>query len=252
MTITFECIACETDFDLEIERLVDKPLALKCPACGNHPPAHRCHALAGAVAHLATAMANVRKKLRFEITLETDELPPPHGPAEDVDDDSGLELEDEGGDAAARGKPKRGAPKPAAKKGPLTPALAPIPKTTTVFDDDDLEDLDDPDGDFGDDEDDDVSTDLDDADDEREDDADDEDGDADDGADEPEADDADDASADDDDDDDDDADDADDDDDDDDDDDAPRSKKKLKLPPKLPPPPKPAAKPASKGAPKKR
>ncbi len=82
MSISFQCTSCDADFDLEIPRIIDRPTALKCPNCNARPPAHRAHALGTAIEDLLSAMAAIRTKVRFEIALDTEELPPPYGPAE--------------------------------------------------------------------------------------------------------------------------------------------------------------------------
>jgi hypothetical protein len=111
MSISFQCTSCDADFELEIPRIIDRPTALKCPNCNAKPPAHRAHAFGTALEDLLSAMAAIRTKIRFEISLDTEELPPPYGPAEnaegglgalsddlDVDDDAD-EDEDEDEDA---------------------------------------------------------------------------------------------------------------------------------------------------------
>jgi hypothetical protein len=116
MAISFQCTACDADFELEIPRIIERPTALKCPNCNARPPAHRCHALGTAVEDLLSAMAAIRTKVRFEISLDTEELPPPYGPAEAsaeggltgagddlaVDDDEDAD-EDEEGDEESEG-----------------------------------------------------------------------------------------------------------------------------------------------------
>jgi hypothetical protein len=104
MSISFQCTSCDTDFDLEIPRIIDRPTALKCPNCNARPPAHRASALGTALEDLLSAMAAIRTKIRFEISLDTEELPPPYGPTEagsglsaltDELDDDDVDLDDD-------------------------------------------------------------------------------------------------------------------------------------------------------------
>jgi hypothetical protein len=108
MSISFQCTSCDADFEFEIPRIIDRPTALKCPNCNAKPPAHRAHALGTALEDLLSAMAAIRTKVRFEISLDTEELPPPYGPAEsaeaslgglsddlDVDDDADEDDDEE-------------------------------------------------------------------------------------------------------------------------------------------------------------
>lgn len=93
VNISFECQACEADFEIEIPKLVESPESLKCPNCDAHPPAHRSHAFATALEDLLAAIAGVRRKVRFELALNSQELPPPYGALEEGE--SGLDFEDE-------------------------------------------------------------------------------------------------------------------------------------------------------------
>lgn len=77
--ISFQCMSCEGDFEVNITHLLERPNAIKCSHCGARPPAHRCHALAQSLDDLLSAMAGIRSKVHFELTLDTDELPAPYG-----------------------------------------------------------------------------------------------------------------------------------------------------------------------------
>lgn len=81
-SITFQCNACEGDFELEIARLIEKPGLLRCGHCGVKASNHRAETLATSLEDLITVMAALRAKFRFDVDLETDELPPPYGPIE--------------------------------------------------------------------------------------------------------------------------------------------------------------------------
>ncbi len=180
MSITFECMACGADYDLEIPAIIERPNSLKCPNCGAHPPAHRSHALATALEDLLAAMAAVRKKIRFEIELETDELPPPYGPLEE--EETGLDFENgeegaEGAEEEEEEEEEEEAEATPARRGAKTPVKAAAGKgEEEAEEEDDFDDLDeeaDDDDDLDDDEEDD--DDDDDDEDEEEDDDDDED-----------------------------------------------------------------------------
>jgi hypothetical protein len=103
-TISFQCLACDADFEVGITSLLERPVALKCPHCNARPPAHRCHALAQALDDLLSAMAAIRSKVHFELSLDTEELPPPYGAGAGAASSEGSltsdedEDEDEGGD----------------------------------------------------------------------------------------------------------------------------------------------------------
>lgn len=108
MAIKFQCTSCESDFDMEIPRIIDRPTALKCPKCNAKPPAHRAESLGTALEDLLAAMSAIRSQVRFQIKLDTEELPPPYGPSNDdnalggADDDDlaeGMDDEDEEEDA---------------------------------------------------------------------------------------------------------------------------------------------------------
>ena len=182
MSITFECMACGADYDLEIPAIIERPNSLKCPNCGAHPPAHRSHALATALEDLLAAMAAVRKKIRFEIELETDELPPPYGPLEE--EETGLDFEN--GEEGAEGEEEEEeeeeeeAEATPARRGAKTPVKAAGKGEEEAEEEDDFDDLDeeaddeDLDDDEEDDDDDDEDEDEDDEDDDDEDEDDDE------------------------------------------------------------------------------
>ena len=78
-SITFQCQSCEADFDVGIEHLLERPNAIKCTNCGAKPTASRNRAFAQSLEELLSAMAALRSKVSFELTLNTEELPPPFG-----------------------------------------------------------------------------------------------------------------------------------------------------------------------------
>jgi hypothetical protein len=102
--ISFNCQSCEGDFEVNVTHLLERPNALKCPHCGARPPAHRCHALSQSLDDLLSAMAGIKSKVHFELTLDTNALPPPYGGKdagsvlagdEDEDDVGGDDVDDD-------------------------------------------------------------------------------------------------------------------------------------------------------------
>lgn len=88
-TITFQCVNCGADYELEIPAIIDKSKAVKCPNCDSKPAAGRVHSFALALEELIGCMAALRTKVRFELGLDTDILPPPYG-AVDESEEGGL------------------------------------------------------------------------------------------------------------------------------------------------------------------
>jgi len=84
--ITFQCMSCDGDFDLKLTHLIERPNALRCPHCGAKPTTHRAHAFSQALDDFFSATAGLLAKFRFELAVESDELPEPYSPAEDDDD----------------------------------------------------------------------------------------------------------------------------------------------------------------------
>ncbi len=81
--ITFQCVSCGADFEVEMTSIIEKSKTIKCPNCDAKPAAGRVHSFALALEELISCMAGLRTKVRFELTLDTDDLPPPYGPAEE-------------------------------------------------------------------------------------------------------------------------------------------------------------------------
>lgn len=111
-SITFQCQSCEAEFEVGIEHLLERPNALKCPSCGSKPTASRNRAFAQSLEELLSAMAALRSKVSFELTLNTEALPPPFGGSDEEgegglvagsdddigDDDVGFDDEDDDDD----------------------------------------------------------------------------------------------------------------------------------------------------------
>ncbi len=81
-SISFQCTSCDGDFDLVIAHLLERPESIKCPHCNARPNANRASAFAHALYDLCNAISALRTKVRFELNLESDLLPPPWGPSE--------------------------------------------------------------------------------------------------------------------------------------------------------------------------
>lgn len=106
-TINFQCAACDGDFEIDMLHLLERPGAIKCPHCGNRPQAARAQQFAQALEDVLTAMAALRPKVRFELQLDSDALPPPYGGEDeadgglgrldDDDDDEGADEDEEDG-----------------------------------------------------------------------------------------------------------------------------------------------------------
>jgi DNA-directed RNA polymerase subunit RPC12/RpoP len=92
--ITFQCVSCGADFEVEMTAVIEKSKTIKCPNCDAKPAAGRVHSFALALEELISCMAGLRTKVRFEITLDTDDLPPPYGPAEEEGGLTAFEDED--------------------------------------------------------------------------------------------------------------------------------------------------------------
>ena len=71
MELEFECKACGCAFGVTPETLL-KSQHICCPACEVSTPTG---SLAAALEGVIDAMAEVRKQLRFELVLATDDLP---------------------------------------------------------------------------------------------------------------------------------------------------------------------------------
>ncbi len=81
--IAFECMSCNGDFEVNVTHFLERPNSLKCSHCEERPSSARCHSLAQALDDLFAAMGAVRTKVRFELTIDNDALPPPYGMTEE-------------------------------------------------------------------------------------------------------------------------------------------------------------------------
>lgn len=71
MKIYFECKKCHRGFEDELD-----DTGLSCPGCGSSVG---LGPLLTGLSTLVDAMANIRGQFRFEVLLESDDLPEPHG-----------------------------------------------------------------------------------------------------------------------------------------------------------------------------
>lgn len=91
MTIEFECINCGADFELDFTDLLDKPEKLKCPNCDIKADIHAVEDMMGALDDVCANVKQIRKKFRVTFTLESDDLPPPYGPADEQETETWAE-----------------------------------------------------------------------------------------------------------------------------------------------------------------
>ena len=83
-SITFQCKSCDADFELAVDLLIEKPGVLKCSNCAAKPAANRAHNLGLALEELMAAIAPLRVKYRFELTIESEAL-------DEADEDEGVD-----------------------------------------------------------------------------------------------------------------------------------------------------------------
>lgn len=77
MDLLFECKTCHVDIERPLETLRDD--GIECPKCGQRAESDLLSALVERTMALADTMASMRADFRFEVLLETDDLPAPHG-----------------------------------------------------------------------------------------------------------------------------------------------------------------------------
>jgi DNA-directed RNA polymerase subunit RPC12/RpoP len=88
MNISFECIQCEADFDLDSVDLVRNPSQLVCPNCGSKANPEVVEAIMTSLDELFSQLTRLRKKFRVALEMEFDELDDEL--AEQYDDDEAL------------------------------------------------------------------------------------------------------------------------------------------------------------------
>jgi DNA-directed RNA polymerase subunit RPC12/RpoP len=74
MTISIECVQCEADFEYEVAELLKNPALLVCPNCGAKADPEVVEMAMSAVDELITHLRRLRRKFRFSIIMESDEL----------------------------------------------------------------------------------------------------------------------------------------------------------------------------------
>ena len=88
MNITFECVQCEADFELESTDLVRNPSLLVCPNCNAKANPEFVEATITALDELFLQLTRLRKKFRVGFDMEFDEIDDEL--AEQFDDDEAL------------------------------------------------------------------------------------------------------------------------------------------------------------------
>ena len=97
MNISFECVQCEADFDLESTDLVRDPSLLVCPNCNAKANPEIIGATITALDELFSQLTRLRKRFRVGFDMEFDEIDDELAEQFD-DDDNGLwsdEVEEE-------------------------------------------------------------------------------------------------------------------------------------------------------------
>ncbi len=138
-SINFECSSCEADYEVEIPSIIEHPAEIVCPNCGSKPPAHRAHAFATALEDLLAATAQIRKKVRFELSLDSHDLPAPYGAFEPGE--AGLDFHDEEA-KPARPKTTEESDEEEEEEEEEDDDEEDKPRRGKLFDDDEEEDLD--------------------------------------------------------------------------------------------------------------
>jgi DNA-directed RNA polymerase subunit RPC12/RpoP len=88
MNISFECVQCEADFDIELEDLTRDSSLLVCSNCGNKANPEVVKATLTALDEFLSQLTRLRKKFRVGLEMEFDELD--NELAEQYDDDDAL------------------------------------------------------------------------------------------------------------------------------------------------------------------
>ena len=95
MTIDFECVGCGADFEVDVAILMEDATKLVCPNCDAKADPHSVEDLMGALDDVMASMAHLRRKFHFAINIETDDLPPPYGPADNEQEEEEVWEEEE-------------------------------------------------------------------------------------------------------------------------------------------------------------
>ena len=95
-SLSAQCLSCGEEFEIGIGSFLERPGSLKCPACGARPTTNRSQVLANGLEDLLSGLSGLATKFKFDLQLESDQLPPPWGGTperqlvEDRGDDEGL------------------------------------------------------------------------------------------------------------------------------------------------------------------
>ena len=93
MTIDFECVSCGADFEVDVAMLMEDATKLQCPNCDAKADPHSVEDLMGELDDIMANMAHLRRKFRFTINIETNDLPSLHEPADDKREEENEEEE---------------------------------------------------------------------------------------------------------------------------------------------------------------
>ncbi len=74
MNISFECVQCEADFELEMTDLLRDPTLVKCPNCGVKGDASTVENTMSILEDLMAQLARLGRRFRVGLCIEPDEL----------------------------------------------------------------------------------------------------------------------------------------------------------------------------------
>ena len=74
MSVSFECVKCEADFELEIGDIVRDTSLLKCPNCGAKANANIVENVFLALEEFMEQLQRLRRKFRVGLSIEFDEF----------------------------------------------------------------------------------------------------------------------------------------------------------------------------------
>ena len=89
MIISFVCVQCEADFDLEVASLVREPTSVICPNCGIKGNPSIIENAATAMDEAVTQFARLSRKFKVGFAMEPDEI-------SDILDEDFLDQDDDG------------------------------------------------------------------------------------------------------------------------------------------------------------
>ena len=74
MNISFECVQCEADFELEMADLLRDPTLVKCPNCGVKADASAVETTMSIMEDLLAQLVRLGRRFRVGLCIEPDEL----------------------------------------------------------------------------------------------------------------------------------------------------------------------------------